>query len=108
VTLEASAPTAMVGLRSAEVSRAAWPVLLCAVDAAIAVSDTLADEAMSRLAHPAPGDAAIDAGASGAAGLSALLALVREPALAPVRTSLGLGPATRVMVIVTEGRTDKA
>jgi diaminopropionate ammonia-lyase len=106
VTLESCAPTAMVGLRSAEVSTIAWPVLASGADAAVAVGEPLADEAIARLAHPSPGDdAAIATAASGAAGLAALFALVRDPDAAELRASLGLGPATRVMMLVTEGRT---
>jgi diaminopropionate ammonia-lyase len=106
VTLDACEPTVMVGLRSAEVSTIAWPVLRSVVDVAVAVPDSLGDEAIARLAHPAPGDdAAIRTAASGAAGLAALLALVREPAAAEICDALNIGPATRVMVIVTEGQT---
>jgi diaminopropionate ammonia-lyase len=106
VTLDACEPTAMVGLRSAEVSTIAWPVLQSVVDAAVAVPDSLGDESIARLAHPAPGDdAAIRTAASGAAGLAALLALVRDPAAAEIRDALDIGPRTRVLVIVTEGQT---
>lgn len=106
VTLDSCEPTAMVGLRSAEVSTIAWPVLQSVVEAAVAVPDRLGEEAMARLAHPSPGDdATIRTAASGAAGLAALFALTRDAALAPVREALQIGPATRVMVIVTEGKT---
>jgi diaminopropionate ammonia-lyase len=108
VTLEACGPTAMVGLRCADVSTIAWPVIEAVADAAIAVPDSLGDDAIARLAHPDAGDgAAIPTAASGAAGLAALFALRREPALAPARAHLGIGPSTRVMVIVTEGPTDQ-
>jgi diaminopropionate ammonia-lyase len=106
ITLESCAPTAMVGLRSAEVSTIAWPVLASGADAAIAVNKVLADEAIARLAHPAPGDdVAIRTAASGAAGLAALFALVRDPDAESLRDSLGIGPTTRVMLMVTEGQT---
>jgi diaminopropionate ammonia-lyase len=104
VTLDSCEPTAMVGLRSAEVSTIAWPVLQSVADAAVAVPEALAAEAIARLAHPAPGDdAAIHTAASGAAGLAALLALMRDPAAAEIRDALDLGPTTRVQVIATEG-----
>ena len=47
----------------------------------------------------------VEAGASGAAGVGALLALSRDPALAALRDGLAFGSATRVMAIVTEGST---
>ncbi len=42
----------------------------------------------------------------GLLGLAGLLALLREPGLAPAREYLRLGPASRVLVINTEGATD--
>lgn len=106
VTLDTCGPTAMVGLRCAEVSTIAWPVLASGVDAAIAVDESAADRAIARLAHPAPGDdAAIATAASGAAGLAALLELLRDPDFAAVREALAIESNTRVMIIVTEGRT---
>jgi threonine dehydratase len=106
VTLDSCGPTAMVGLRSAEVSTIAWPVLQSVVEAAVAIPDRLSEEAMARLAHPSPGDdATIRTAASGAAGLAALFALVRDPAAASIRDALGLGPQARVLLIVTEGQT---
>ncbi len=106
VTLDTCEPTAMVGLRCAEVSTIAWPVLESVVEAAIGVTDSLGDEAIERLATPAPGDdAAIRTAASGAAGVAALMALAQDPELAPVRDALEIGPTSRVMVLVTEGRT---
>ena len=103
--LTSCAPTEMVGLRCAEVSPLAWPVLGAVVDAAIAIDDEVATEAQDRLAHPVAGDAVIQAGASGAAGVAGLMALSRETGLAEVRRTLNLSPATRVMAIVTEGPT---
>jgi diaminopropionate ammonia-lyase len=106
VTLDSCEPTAMVGLRSAEVSTIAWPVLQSVVEAAVAIPDLLGEEAMARLAHPSPGDdATIRTAASGAAGLAALFALVRDPDAAEIRASLVFGPATSVLIVVTEGLT---
>lgn len=103
--LASCAPTEMVGLRCAEVSPVAWPALEGVVDAAIAVGDGLATEAQDRLAHPVAGDAVIQAGPSGAAGVAGLMALTRDPGLAELRRTLNLSPATRVLAIVTEGPT---
>ena len=106
VTLKTCGPTPMVGLRCAEVSTISWPVLESVVDAAIGVPDSLASDAIQRLAWPAArDDALITTAASGAAGLAGLLALAHDPDLAPIRTALRIGPTTRVMVIVTEGQT---
>lgn len=102
-TLESCGPTEMVGLRCAEVSPLAWRALDNVVDAAIAIGDAHADDAITRLRHPAVGDPPMAAGASGAAGVAALIALTREPALAKLRRALGITSSTRAFAIVTEG-----
>lgn len=88
-----AAPTSMVGLRCAEVSTVAWPVLQATVNAAVTVTDAQVDAAILRLAHPLPGDAAIRSGPSGAAGVASLLAQQGLPPLA----------GRTVLVINTEG-----
>lgn len=45
-------------------------------------------------------------GESGAAGAGGLLALLRGEDTATIRTRLGLGPDSTVLVISTEGATD--
>src|SRR5262245_51745841 len=66
--LASCAPTEMVGLRCAEVSPLAWQALAHVVDAAIAIRDDAANDALGRLRHPIAGDPAIAAGASGEIG----------------------------------------
>ena len=63
---------------------------------------------MRTLAHPPDGDPVIAAGASGSAALGGLLAVCGDPDMQPVRERLGLGPASRVLVLVSEGVTDPA
>jgi diaminopropionate ammonia-lyase len=105
VVLESCAPTKMVGLRCAAVSAAAWPVIHAVADAAIAVSEDLAEHSRARLAAPGAGDPVIAAGASGACGVAALTRLALDPVLEPLRAALGVGSTSRVMAIVTEGHT---
>jgi diaminopropionate ammonia-lyase len=105
VTLESCAPTAMVGLRCAEVSPVAWRALDGRVDATVTISEEQANDAVRRLAEPHAGDPRIQAGASGACGLAAVTALMQDPSLAATRESLGLDRKSRVMAIVTEGPT---
>jgi diaminopropionate ammonia-lyase len=59
----------MAGLNCREVSLTAWPSIRRGVDIFVSIEDRLAIEAMALL-----GDAGIDAGESGAAGLAGLLA----------------------------------
>jgi diaminopropionate ammonia-lyase len=100
--LPAAEPTSMAGLRCAEVSSLAWPVLRDVVDACVTVSDSRVEEAQRRLAHPAPGDPPIDSGASGAAGLAALFAIARDPDLAHIRAHLPPLSGATVLLISTE------
>lgn len=93
-------PTIMAGLRCQSVSAVAWPVLYARVDAALAIGDADAAEAMRLLAAHG-----IVAGESGAAGLAgARLALRSED----VRARLGIGAGSIVAVVNTEGATDRA
>ena len=63
---------------------------------------------MRALGRPVGADPTITAGASGAAALGGLLALMREESLANARARLGLAAESRVLVIVSEGVTDPA
>jgi len=96
----------MAGLNCHALSLSAWPVVRRGVELFLTVEDRYAEAAMRRLARPEPGDPAITAGESGAAGLAGLLALLEAPELAAARGFLHLGPASRVLLINTEGATD--
>jgi diaminopropionate ammonia-lyase len=98
--------TTMAGLRNREVSAPAFASLLPNVDVFMAIDDVWAVDAMCALAHPADGDPAIAAGASGSAALGGLLAMSRDPSMRDVKEQLGLGPHSRVLAIVSEGVTD--
>ena len=100
--------TTMAGLRNREVSPPAFEALLPIVDAFMSIDDVWAHDAMRTFARPLDGDPAIEAGASGSAALGGLLALCREPSLAPARSQLGLSRDSRVLVLVSEGVTDPA
>jgi diaminopropionate ammonia-lyase len=94
--------TSMAGLDCAEVSPAAWPELRAGIAGVVAVRDAEAHAAMAELA--ARGHAIGDCGA---APLAALRALVTDPACAALRDAVGgLGGASRVLLIATEGVTD--
>jgi diaminopropionate ammonia-lyase len=95
--------TTMAGLDCAEVSDAAWPALRDGVHGTITVADPEVHAAMRELAG-----ASMAIGDSGAAPLAALRALAAEPACGPLRDAVGLGPATRVLLVAGEGPTDPA
>ncbi|MDQ3265855.1 MAG: diaminopropionate ammonia-lyase [Myxococcota bacterium] len=94
--------TLMAGLNCGTPSLAAWPLLRQGVDLFVSIEDPAAVEAVRRLAHPVGGDAEVQSGASGAAGLGALLAL-REAGLSQPWVTRCLGPQARVLLINTEG-----
>lgn len=98
--------TTMAGLRNREVSPLAFDSVQSTVSAFLAIDDVWAHEGMRTLAHPLDSDPAVAAGSSGAAALGGLLAVCRDPAMQAVRDQLGLGPAARALVIVSEGVTD--
>jgi diaminopropionate ammonia-lyase len=100
--------TAMGGLRCGEMSPSVFPVVASLVDGFVAIEDAFAFEAMRLLGKPVPPDPAVSCGASGAASLGGLLALLTEPALRDAREALALGAETRVLGLVTEGVTDPA
>jgi diaminopropionate ammonia-lyase len=93
--------TAMAGLDCAEVSAAAWPDLRAGLRGAIAVDDDEARAAMRELAA-----LGLEIGDCGAAALAALRALATDDACAALREAVGFGPATRALLIATEGATD--
>jgi diaminopropionate ammonia-lyase len=105
VVVGGSLQTVMAGLACGEVSELAWPVLHAGTDAAVALDDAWALEAMRVLAAPAAGDPPIVAGETGGAGLAALLAAHADPAL---RSCLGLDATSRVLLLGSEGDTDPA
>jgi diaminopropionate ammonia-lyase len=105
-TLKGPFETVMAGLRCGEVSRAGFSTVLQTVDAYVAIDDLSAIDAMRLLATGRGGDPRIRAGASGAAALGGLVAVMRDPALSNVKRHLGIGLGSRVLVLVTEGVTD--
>ena len=97
--------TLMLCLACGEVSAPAWAVLRPLATAAMTISDDEAFDAMRRLADPAAGDPPLTVGESGAAGLAGLMAICGD---ADRRRRLGLGPAARVLTIISEGALDRA
>ena len=100
--------TTMACLNCAEVSLSSWPAIRQGVDAMIAIDDTDAMEGVRLLYRAAPGDAALEAGNSGAATTGAVAALMRDPRLRGLRDYLSLGASSRVVVLCTEGAINRA
>ena len=96
----ATGTTVMNGLNCGTPSSIAWPYLRDGLDAAIAVTDADAREAVAALSS-----AGVSAGPSGAAGLAGLRAALTGAGAAARRRDLGLdaGPAPVVVCLSTEG-----
>jgi diaminopropionate ammonia-lyase len=106
VSLRGLFDTIMAGLRCGNVSSLAWPTIAGGVDAFVSIDDEQCTEAMRILAHPVNGDPLVIAGASGACGLAAILAILQEESLRAVREASGVSVRSRILVINTEGATD--
>lgn len=103
VALTGDLDTVMAGLSCGEVSALAWPVLAAGAEDFMTVGDDLAIDTVRFLADGAGGDTPFVAGETGVAGLAGLRAAAADPAL---RAALALGPASRVLIIGSEGDTD--
>ena len=95
--------TVMAGLACGEVSELAWEILHHGANAAVALDDAWALDAVRTLAQPAAGDPPIVAGETGGTGLAALLAARDYP---EIRRTLRLDAGSRVLLLGSEGDTD--
>jgi len=93
--------TMMAGLNCGVPSTLAWPILRDSAHLFISIPDSYAEEAM-RL-YAAEG---IVSGESGASGLAGLIALMKEPSLREAKDKIGIEKGTRVLLVNTEGDTD--
>ncbi|MEU2564885.1 diaminopropionate ammonia-lyase [Streptomyces longispororuber] len=94
----ATGPTAMAGLNCGTPSSIAWPHLSGGLDAAVAVSDADSARAAEVLAG-----AGVSSGPCGAASLAGLRAVLTGAGAGERRAALGLGPASVVVLLSTEG-----
>ncbi len=103
VAVEGELDTVMAGLACGEVSPLAWEIVTAGASAFVVIDDRFALDGVRAFADPAPGDAAIVSGETGAAGLAALLAVLPHAA---ARDALGLDAGSRVLLLGSEGDTD--
>lgn len=97
----------MAGLCCGEPCTISWDIINNFAGAFIACSDDYAASGMRLLGMPQSGDARIVSGESGAVTAGVLAALMQDPELAQLRNELGLDENSRVLLISTEGATDK-
>jgi diaminopropionate ammonia-lyase len=96
--------TNMECLACREASELAWIILGSGADAFTSVADSATSETVDFLAQGIGGDPPLLTQPSGAAGVTGLLAAHFEPALAG---PLGLGPNSTVLVIGSEGPSER-
>lgn len=96
--------TRMVGMSVGEVSRPAWDILEAGVDGYAAIGDRYVDQAMRMLAFPSDESSPIESGETGCAGLVTLLELEGAD---HVRAELGIDSSSTLVLINTEGATDR-
>ncbi|MBR4888246.1 MAG: diaminopropionate ammonia-lyase [Clostridia bacterium] len=97
----------MAGLCCGEPCSLSWPILNAWADAFVSCSDEYSARGMRLLGKPAENDPAIVSGESGAVPAGVLEAICLDPALVELKTALKLNEASRVLLISTEGDTDK-
>lgn len=97
----------MAGLCCGEPCTISWDIINDFANAFIACSDDYAAHGMRLLGMQQSGDARIVSGESGAVTAGVLAALMQDPELAQLRNELGLDENSRVLLISTEGATDK-
>ncbi|MEU9448747.1 diaminopropionate ammonia-lyase [Streptomyces sp. NPDC048277] len=90
--------TTMAGLNCGTPSSIAWPYLRAGLDAAVAVTDADCARAAGELAA-----LGVSSGPCGAATLAGLRAALTGEGADERRTALGLGPASAVVLLSTEG-----
>ena len=97
----------MAGLCCGEPCTVTWDIINNFASAFIACSDEYAARGMCLLGKPLPGDARVISGESGAVTAGVLDAIMKDAELAPLKEALGLNESSRVLLISTEGDTDK-
>ncbi len=100
--------TIMAGLNCGTPCSVVWPILRDYCEFFFACPDYVTAHGMRLYANPLPGDEGIVSGESGAVTMGLLDLVLRRPELAEVKEQMGLGPGSRVLLISTEGNTNKA
>ncbi len=100
--------TIMAGLSCGVASTIALEVLLRYADMFVSLSDHFAEVGMRKLYHTYDNDTKIISGESGAVGMGFLYEVMKDDKYKDVREILGLDEKSVVLLISTEGDTDRA
>ena len=94
----------MAGLSCGEASEMAWEILAEEAVDFITIPDNIVPQTVRALARPVGDDPVIEAGESAVAGLAVLICAVKQLDL---RAKLGLDKTSRILLIGSEGVTDR-
>ena len=97
----------MAGLCCGEPCTVSWDILKGVAHCFVSCADHYAARGMILLGKPLGEDAKVISGESGAVTAGVLEGIMTEPRLADLREKLGLNEQSRVLLISTEGDTDK-
>jgi len=99
--------TIMAGLACGEPSTVSFRIIDAYADAFVMCGDSVAAEGMRLLASPAGNDPKIVSGESGAATTGLFREIMRSSKLKELKEALGFDRHSRVLLISTEGDTDR-
>ncbi len=97
----------MAGLCCGEPCTLSWPILRDCARGYVSCHDDYAAQGMRLLGLPTGDDPKIVSGESGAIGAGALWAIMTKPELSSLREALGFDAKSKVLLISTEGDTDR-
>ncbi len=98
----------MAGLCCGEPCTISWEIINSYADAFVSCGDGYSARGMRLLGRPEEGDSTVISGESGAVTAGVLEAILTEERLGRLREELGLNERSRVLLISTEGDTDRA
>ncbi|MEE1312340.1 MAG: diaminopropionate ammonia-lyase [Lachnospiraceae bacterium] len=97
----------MAGLCCGEPCTISWKIIDAYADGFLACSDEYCVEGMRLLGIPEDGDPVVVSGESGAIGVGVLAGIMKEENLRPLKEALGLDENSKILLISTEGDTDR-
>ena len=105
--VEGDMPTIMAGLACGQPSTISYDIIRAYADAYVSCPDHVSALGMRMLGNPIGDDQRIISGESGAAGMGLIYEIMKNPELAELKSALSFDESARILLISTEGDTDK-
>lgn len=106
-TVTGSMDSMMAGLCCGEPCTLGWDILKNAASAFVSCGDSYSARGMRILGRPIGDDPVIVSGESGAVTAGVASAMLTDDSLSDIKTALGMDDNSRILVISTEGDTDR-